>query len=140
MLGRLDQLWFDVGRLIRLGAPFDADVGTPAPVDRRGRGCPSDGGALSARAIARLTTTARDSLSKAETVTIAAIEGGAPSLVEAREIIGDFHAMVRKTAVMELSLWLDRACQSLVASFGNGVRKDEAAVRAAIISLVQRPD
>jgi transposase len=111
-------------------------------VDRRGRGCPSDGGALSvsARAIARLTTTARDSLSKAETIAIAAIEGGAPSLVEAREIIGDFHAMVRKTAVMELSLWLDRACQSLVASFGNGVRKDEAAVRAAIISLVQRPD
>ena len=88
----------------------------------------------SSRTVARLMTTARDNLSKAESVMIAAIEGGVPSVVEAREIIADFHAMVRKKAIMDLPSWLDRACQSLVASFGNGVRKDEAAVRAAIVS------
>jgi transposase len=88
----------------------------------------------SSRTVARLMTTARDNLSKVESVMIAAIEGGVPSVVEAREIIADFHAMVRKKAIIDLPSWLDRACQSLVASFGNGVRKDEAAVRAAIVS------
>jgi len=32
-----------------------------------------------------------------------------------------------------LTSWIDRARKSLVASFANGVGKDEAAVRAAII-------
>ena len=41
----------------------------------------------SARTIARLMTTGRDTLSKSETVTIAAIEHGVPPLVEAREVI-----------------------------------------------------
>lgn len=88
----------------------------------------------SARTIARLMTSGRDSLTKAETVTVAAIENGVPALVEAREIVADFHAMVRTKRVEPLSLWLDRASTSLVASFGNGVRRDEAAVRAAIVS------
>jgi len=90
--------------------------------------------APSARTIARLMTIVRDNLSKAESVMIAVIEGGVPSVVEAREIIADFHAMIRKKAAMDLPSWLDRACQRLVASFGNGVRKDGAAVRAAIVS------
>ena len=50
----------------------------------------------SARTIARLMTTARDHLSKADTVTIAAIEAGVPMLVEARDLIDRFHAMIRK--------------------------------------------
>src|ERR1700676_2789598 len=41
----------------------------------------------SARTIARLMTTGRDTLSKSETVTIAAIEDGVPLLVEAREVV-----------------------------------------------------
>lgn len=41
----------------------------------------------SARTIARLMTTGRDTLSKSETVTVAAVECGVPLLVEAREII-----------------------------------------------------
>lgn len=45
----------------------------------------------SARTIARLMTIGRDTLSKSETVTIAAIEQGVPLLVEAQEIIADFH-------------------------------------------------
>lgn len=88
----------------------------------------------SARTIARQMTSGRDGLTKAETVTVAAIENGVPGLIEAREIVADFHAMIRSKRVESLSFWLDRASTSLVASFGNGVRRDEAAVRAAIVS------
>ncbi len=69
---------------------------------------------------------------EAETVTVAAIESGAPTLVEAREIIAEFHLMVRRKAEVDLIAWIGRARASLVASFTNGVAKDEAAVRAAI--------
>ena len=86
----------------------------------------------SARTIARLMTIGRDTLSKAETVTIAAIEAGIPTLVEAREIIADFHMMIRHKADAGLTSWIERARGSPVASFANGVTKDEAAVRAAI--------
>ena len=71
----------------------------------------------SARTIARLVTTGRDMLSKSETVTVAAIERGAPLLVEARETIAAFHAMVRTKAETELDAWIERARASLVASF-----------------------
>ncbi len=86
----------------------------------------------SARTIARLVTIGRDTPSKAETVTIAAIEAGVPALVEAREVITAFHAMIRRKATSELNPWIERARASIVASFANGVIKDEAAVRAAI--------
>ena len=86
----------------------------------------------SARTITRLMTIGRDTLSKAETVTVAAIEAGVPTLVEAREIIAEFHRMIRHEAIAGLTPWIQRARTSLVASFGSGVAKDEAAVRAAI--------
>lgn len=88
----------------------------------------------SARTIARLMTIGRDTLSKAETVTVAAIEAGVPTLVEAREIIAEFHLMIRRKAAADLSSWIERARASLVASFACGVTNDEAAVRAAITS------
>jgi transposase len=88
----------------------------------------------SARTIARLMSIGRDHLTKAETLIIAAIEGGAPSIVETREIIADFQIMIRRRALAQLPSWMERAAKSLVASFGNGVKKDEAAVRAAIAS------
>lgn len=88
----------------------------------------------SARTIARLMTTGRDTLSKSETVTIAAIEEGVPLLVEAREVVAAFHAMIRKKAHADLEPWLERARASLVASFANGVTKDQDAVSAAITS------
>jgi transposase len=86
----------------------------------------------SARIIARLMTTGRDTLSKAETVMVAAIEGGVPALVIARELIAAFHSMIRSKAVSELSPWIDRGHESLIASFVNGVVNDNVAVRAAI--------
>jgi transposase len=85
----------------------------------------------SARPIARLMTTGRDTLSKSETVTIAAIEHGVPRLVEAREVVTAFHTMIRKKAHADLEPWLEQACASLVASFANGVAKDKAAISAA---------
>ena len=77
-------------------------------------------------------TIGRDTLSKAETVTVAAIEAGVPTLVEAREIIAGFHMMIRRKAAAGLTPWIEPARASLVASFASGVTKDEAAVRAAI--------
>ncbi|MGQ0484546.1 MAG: ISL3 family transposase [Hyphomicrobiales bacterium] len=105
---------------------------------RRRRAERADAGSLakvpSGRTIARQMTIARGSLSKAETVTIAAIESGLPALVEARETIAGFHHLIRTKNVTGLTSWLERASTGLVASFASGVRKDEAAVRAAINS------
>jgi transposase len=88
----------------------------------------------SARTIARLMSFGRDRLSKSETVTVAAIEGGVPLLVEARERIADFQTMIRKKSSSDLEPWLERARSSLVASFASGIMKDLDAVRAAITS------
>jgi transposase len=76
----------------------------------------------------------RDQLSKAETVTVAAIESGVELLVEAREVVADFQAMIRRKARAELDPWIERAKSCLVAALANGVTKDKAAVTAAISS------
>ena len=103
---------------------------------RRRRAEKVDAGALartpSASAIARLLTIGRDQLSKAETVTVAAIETGAPRLVEARDVIANFQTMIRTRLTGDLNPWLERARSSLVASFAKGVAKDIRAIRAAI--------
>ena len=92
------------------------------------------GRAPSARTVARLMTVGRDELSKAETVTIAAIENGVESLVQAREAVTAFQAMIRRKALAELGPWIEGAKTTLVGSFANGVTKDLAAVTAAISS------
>lgn len=79
-------------------------------------------------------TIERNDLSKAETLTVAAVEAGVPSLVEARQIIDGFHVMIRRKAGADLDPWITRARSSLVASFANGIAKDIAAVRAAVVS------
>lgn len=86
----------------------------------------------SARTIARLMTIGRDLLTKAETLTVASIEAGVPTLVEACEIIAEFHMMTRRKTEVGLIPSIERARASLVASFASGVAKDQAAVRAAI--------
>ena len=90
--------------------------------------------APSARTIARLMTIGRDGLSKPETVIVAAIERGVPSLVQAREIIAAFQAMIRRKMLADLDPWLEGAGTSLVASFAKGIIKDKVAVSAAITS------
>ena len=49
-----------------------------------------------------------------------------------REIIAEFHLMIRRRTETGLMTWIERARASLVASFASGVARDEAAVRAAI--------
>ena len=88
----------------------------------------------SARVIARLMTTARDDLAKSEAILVAAIEVNVPELVVARTAIGDFQSMIRSKTATKLEDWLQAAKLSLVTSFANGVERDLAAVRNAIIS------
>ena len=78
-------------------------------------------------------TTARDHLSKVDTVTIAAIEANLPTLVEARTFIDRFHLMIRKKIEVELDPWITDAGPSLIASLATGIKKDKDSVRAAII-------
>jgi transposase len=78
-------------------------------------------------------TIARDHLSKADTVTIAAIEAGVPTLVDARKLIDRFHSMIRKRIEADLGLWIEAASQNLVASFASGISNDEAPVHAALV-------
>ena len=42
--------------------------------------------------------------------------------------------MIRRKAGADLNPWIERARASLVASFANGVARDTAAVRAAIVT------
>ena len=82
----------------------------------------------SARTIARLMTIGRDNLSKADTMTVAAIESNVPALVNAREIIAAFHAMIRRKAATELASWIDRA------------RSERGGERAALIQTAKLND
>jgi hypothetical protein len=50
-------------------------------------------------------TISRDTLSKSETVTVAAIEDRVPLLVEARKVIAEFHAIIRKKSQVDLDAW-----------------------------------
>jgi transposase len=92
------------------------------------------GHAPAARTIARLLTTGRDYLTKAETIMVAAIESGVALLAKARDVIAEFQDMVRRKATTELDAWLDDAKGGLVSTFANGLMKDKAAVAAAIAS------
>lgn len=85
----------------------------------------------SAKTVARLMTTARDHLSKADTVMIAAIENGVPTLVEARTLLDRFHAMIRRRNP-DIDDWISDAATSLIASFASGIRKDRQAIAAAV--------
>ncbi len=73
--------------------------------------------APSARTVARLLTVGRERLSRAETITVAAIESGVTVLVEAREIILEFQGIIRRKALADLDAWISRAQASLVAAF-----------------------
>lgn len=106
----------------------------------------------SARTIARLMTTARDQLcsaairmrrissrlplnnqlTKADTITVTAIEAGVPALVQARNLVDRFQTMIRRKAKTELDPWIADAIDSVFASFANEILKDRAAVSAAI--------
>lgn len=86
----------------------------------------------SARTVARLMTMARDTLSRTQTVTVAAIEAAVPMLVQAREMVDSFHTLIRRKQETALDRWLELATYSLLAPFARGLARDHLAVRAAI--------
>lgn len=85
-----------------------------------------------ARRIARMMTTARDQLSKADAVTVARFEAAIPGLAASRVLIDRFVTMIRKRDAAALADWLAAAASSDLASFVRGLRADEAAVAAAL--------
>ena len=84
------------------------------------------------RLLSRLLTTRRDHLSKADALMVAAIEAGVPALVTARDLMERFHCMLRTGDADALTPWLADTGDSLLASFGKGIRADLNAVRAAL--------
>lgn len=86
----------------------------------------------SARAIARMMTDRRDHLSRADTVTVAAIADGVPALDFAAKLITQFQATIRAKAITELDPWLAATETSLIAAFARGIARDRDAVQAAI--------
>ena len=134
-LARRDAVdtWLQQGSCLRVVAEW---------ATRRRQADKADIGAVSrgpsARTIARLITIGRDGLSKSETVLVAAIERGAPSLVQAREIIAPFQTMVRRKLVIKLDPWLVRAGTSLVAPFAKGDnQRQSCGQRGDFLKLVQ---
>ncbi len=88
--------------------------------------------APSARTLARLMGMGRDHLTKADTVTVAAVEAGVPGLADARSLVEQFQAMIRTKAAAELDGWIEQARASLIAPLARGVAKNIVAIRAAI--------
>ena len=78
----------------------------------------------SARVISRLMTTSRDHLSKADTVTIAAIEARVPALAEACRLVEWFQSMLRQKRAADLDPWIVTASASLIASLASGIVKN----------------
>lgn len=88
---------------------------------------------LSARGIARVMTTERDTLSKAVARTIAIIGVAVPDLTAARDLLDRFHRLIQHRQHKRLDEWLADATPGLLASFGSGIAQDHAAVKAALI-------
>ena len=83
----------------------------------------------SARSIARLMTKKRNHQTKAETVMVAAIEAGAPTLADARILTDRFQAVDRGRAVLDLDPCITNTSPSQLASFARGLINDLVAVR-----------
>lgn len=85
-----------------------------------------------ARKIARMMTSGRNHLSKADAITVAQTEGAVPALAQARALTERFATMVRNGEDGALADWLDEAANSALSSFAKGLRADHAAVAAAL--------
>jgi hypothetical protein len=70
--------------------------------------------AFSTRTLARLMDMGRDHLTKADTVTVAAIEARVPDLVDARSLVERLLTTIRTNAVPELDGWIEQAKVSLI--------------------------
>jgi transposase len=85
-----------------------------------------------ARVLSRLMLSLRDHLMKEDAITVASIERGVPILVPARDLVERFHRMVRDRDPDALPAWITDVAGSVLASFGNGIVADQAAILAAL--------
>jgi len=85
-----------------------------------------------ARQLSRMMTMRRDHLSKAEAVTVSAVESGVPELVVARQLMERFHQIIRGRNADALAPWLIDTSKSLLTAFANGIKRDLPAVSAAV--------
>ena len=111
----------------------------PATTDKGQHSAPIDRPELTSNWIS--LTGQGNNLTKAQTMTVAAIEERLPDLVEARDFVESFHEMLRRKSNDDLDMWIDRAAGSLVASFANGViREPSRGPERNHFKLVERPD
>ena len=90
------------------------------------RKCPS------ARTIAKMMTSHRDTSTRKQAIMMTMIEKAVPDLVGARDLLDEFHAIVRERKRHCLDTWITRAETGLLASFAVGLSADRAAVEAAL--------
>ena len=90
------------------------------------------GPSLSARTIARGLTVERDAGSARIALVNATIETAVPELIAARDLMDQFHAMMRSKDAVRLDPWIASAKDSKLAAFAKGVDADRGAVAAAI--------
>ena len=90
------------------------------------------GPSQSARTIARGLTIERDATSARIALVNATIETIVPELLTARDLMDNFHAMMRSKDAARLGAWIASAKDSKRAAFAKGVESDRAAVAAAI--------
>ncbi|WP_417604918.1 ISL3 family transposase [Primorskyibacter flagellatus] len=109
-------------------------VGEWATRQRRAERAVPSGTAKSppARRIARLMTLGRDHLCKADAIQVARIEAALPALASARMQTDRFTDMVRNAREGALEGWLKEAEDGLLGAFARGLRRDQAAVAAAL--------
>jgi transposase len=86
----------------------------------------------SARRIARMMTTERDTPSKVVARTVAIIGAAVPELTSARDLLDRFHRLIRHRKDKRQGEWLTDAKPGLMASFPSGIAQDHAAVKAAL--------
>jgi transposase len=84
------------------------------------------------RRVAWMLTAERQALDGGERRYLDRLLAVSPPLALARDLALRFAAMVRERQVGELDRWLADAAASELRSFANGLRQDEAAVRAAL--------
>lgn len=102
---------------------------------RRDRGTTDSGPAQrapSARIIARMMTTAETELPSAAQQTVTAITKAVPALTNARNLVVEVQDLVRQRRHRRLAKWLNRASESLLASFAEGIKQDLDGVTAAL--------
>ncbi len=114
---------------LRVARPSMADLGRPpqppAPVAVR---------VPSARQTAWLLRTPVDELTAEQRTYVTTLTSACPALAEAQALGDRFVRLLREHAVDAFDVWLADAAASELRSFARGLRRDGAAVRAAITS------